>query len=224
MKNESAVQAVKELMRKDSVFRSVIQGWGVAALLIGLFMFYMGANTYIQSYKQTDWVFGSAYITGISQLNGSRVGRGGISYSMTYEYEVDGMRYTGEYGPLANSIEVGRSIRIKYDPNAPENSTGILAPGGNNLALVIIGTILAVPGFFMTGILGLLRRFLRRSSRSEIPDYAPPEEERTAPPKAHIPSARDIVMGIRNILRTLAPILIFLLFGFILMLIQNARF
>lgn len=211
-------------MKNDSAFRSVIQGWGVAALLIGLFMFYMGANTYIQSYKQTDWVFGSAYITDISPLNGSRVGRGGISYSMTYEYEVDGMRYTGEYGPLANSIEVGRSIRIKYDPNAPENSTGILAPGGNDLALVIIGTILAVPGFFMTGILGLLRRFLRRSSRSEIPDYAPPEEERTAPPKAPAPSARDIVMGIRNILRTLAPILIFLLFGFILMLIQNARF
>ena len=224
MKHESAVQAVKELMRKDSVFRSVIQGWGVAALLIGIFMFYMGANTYIQSYKQTDWVFGSAYITDISQLNGGRVGRGGISYSMTYEYEVDGMRYTGEYGPLANSIEVGKSIRIKYDPNAPENSTGILAPGGNDLALVIIGTILAVPGFFMTGILGLLRRLLRGLHRSEIPDYAPPEEERTAPPKAHIPSARDIVMGIRNILRTLAPILIFLLFGFILMLIQNARF
>lgn len=211
-------------MKNDSAFRSVIQGWGVAALLIGLFMFYMGANTYIQSYKQTDWGFGSAYITDISPLNGSRVGRGGISYSMTYEYEVDGTRYTGEYGPLANSIEVGKSIRIKYDPNAPENSTGILAPGGNDLALVIIGTILAVPGFFMTGILGLLRRFLRRSSRSEIPDYAPPEEERTAPPKAPAPSARDIVMGIRNILRTLAPILIFLLFGFILMLIQNAKF
>lgn len=211
-------------MKNDSAFRSVIQGWGVATLLIGLFMFYMGANTYIQSYKQTDWVFGSAYITGISELNGGRVGRGGISYSMTYEYEVDGMRYTGEYGPLANSIEVGRSIRIKYDPNAPENSTGILAPGGNDLALVIIGTILAVPGFFMTGILGLLRRLLRGLHRSEIPDYAPPEEERTAPPKAHIPSARDIVMGIRNILRTLAPILIFLLFGFILILIQNARF
>lgn len=211
-------------MKNDSVFRSVIQGWGVAALLIGLFMFYMGANTYIQSYKQTDWVFGSAYITDISQLNGGRVGRGGISYSMTYEYEVDGMRYTGEYGPLANSIEVGKSIRIKYDPNAPENSTGILAPGGNDLALVIIGTILAVPGFFMTGILGLLRRLLRGLHRSEIPDYAPPEEERTAPPKAPAPSARDIVMGIRNILRTLAPILIFLLFGFILMLIQNAGF
>ena len=141
---------------------------------------------------------------------------------MTYEYEVDGTHYTGKYGPLANSIEVGRSIRIKYDPSAPENSTGFLAPSGNDLALVIIGTILAVPGFFMSGILGLLRRLLRGLHRSEIPDYAPPEEKRTAPPKAPAPSACDIVMGVRNILRTLTPILIFLLFGFILMLIQNA--
>lgn len=121
-------------MKNDSVFRSVIQGWGVAALLIGLFMFYMGANTYIQSYKQTDWVFGSAYITGISELNGGRVGRGGISYSMTYEY-VDGMRYTGEYGPLANSIEVGRSIRIKYDPDAPETPPAFWHPAAMTLPL-----------------------------------------------------------------------------------------
>lgn len=212
-------------MKNDSAFRSVIQGWGVATLLIGLFMFYMGANTYIQSYKQTDWVFGSAYITDISEIriSGSLNNRrSSINYSMTYEYEVDGTHYTGEYGPLANSIEVGKSIRIKYDPDAPENSTGFLAPVINDLILVIIGSVFTVAGFLMTGILGLLRRFLRRSSRSEIPDYAPPEEKRTAPPKAPAPSARDMVMGVRNILRTLAPILIFLLFGFILMLIQNA--
>lgn len=212
-------------MKHESAVRSVIQGWGVATLLISLFMFYMGANTYIQSYKQTDWVFGSAYITDISEIriSGSLNNRrSSINYSMTYEYEVDGTHYTGEYGPLANSIEVGKSIRIKYDPDAPENSTGFLAPVINDLILVIIGSVFTVAGFLMTGILGLLRRFLRRSSRSEIPDYAPPEEKRTAPPKAPAPSACDMVMGVRNILRTLAPILIFLLFGFILMLIQNA--
>lgn len=212
-------------MKHESAVRSVIQGWGVATLLISLFMFYMGANTYIQSYKQTDWVFGSAYITDISEIriSGSLNNRrSSINYSMTYEYEVDGTHYTGEYGPLANSIEVGKSIRIKYDPDAQENSTGFLAPVINDLILVIIGSVFTVAGFLMTGILGLLRRFLRRSSRSEIPDYAPPEEKRTAPPKAPAPSACDMVMGVRNILRTLAPILIFLLFGFILMLIQNA--
>ena len=225
MRNDSVVQATKEMMRDDSAVRAVIQGWGVVTLLIGIFMFYMGANTYIQSYKQTDWVFGSAYITDISELNRSGVGRGRISYSMTYEYFVDGTRYTGEYGPLANSIEVGKSIRIKYDPNAPENSTGILAPGGNDLALVIIGTVLAVPGFFMSGILGVLRRFLRKLLGRDIPDgaEAPPKEKHRASPKAPAPSARDIVMGIRRTLQPFFPILIFLLLGFIVMFIQNAR-
>ena len=226
MRNDSVVQATKEMMRDDSAVRAVIQGWGVVTLLIGIFMFYLGANTYIQSYKQTDWVFGSAYITDISELNRSGVGRHrGTNYSMTYEYFVDGTRYTGEYGPLANSIEVGRSIRIKYDPNAPENSTGILAPGGNDLALVIIGTVLAVPGFFMSGILGVLRRLLRKLLGRDIPDgaEAPPKEKHRASPKAPAPSARDIVMGIRRTLQPFFPILIFLLLGFIVMFIQNAR-
>lgn len=163
-------------MKNDSVFRSVIQGWGVATLLIGLFMFYMGANTYIQSYKQTDWVFGSAYITGISQLNGSRVGRGGISYSMTYEYEVDGMRYTGEYGPLANSVTVGKSIQIKFDPDAPENSTGFIEPSFSDIVLAVIGLVVAVLGFFISGIRPLIRRLTGRD-RFDEEEKLPPEEK-----------------------------------------------
>ena len=39
-------------MKNDSVFRSVIQGWGVAALLIGLFMLYGGQ--YLYSIVQAD--------------------------------------------------------------------------------------------------------------------------------------------------------------------------
>lgn len=215
MKHESAVQAVKELMRKDSVFRSVIQGWGVATLLIGIFMFYMGANTYIQSYKQTDWVFGSAYITDISELNRSKVGRGGINYSMTYEYEVDGTHYTGEYGPLANSIEVGKSIRIKYDPNAPENSTGVLAPSSSDLVFAVAGLILAVVGFFISGVFGLIRRLIGkdRSDEKEAKDGMSAED-----------AAYERKVRIGNTLRALFPILAFVLFGVLIMLLQGGRF
>lgn len=215
MKHESAVQAVKELMRKDSVFRSVIQGWGVATLLIGIFMFYMGANTYIQSYKQTDWVFGSAYITDISELNRSKVGRGGINYSMTYEYEVDGTHYTGKYGPLANSIEVGKSIRIKYDPNAPENSTGVLAPSSSDLVFAIGGLILAVVGFFISGVFGLIRRLIGkdRSDEKEAKDSMSAED-----------AAYERKVRIGNTLRALFPILAFVLFGVLIMLLQGGRF
>lgn len=212
----------------DGISRFLITVMGIVMMIAGIRLLIMGVDNFIQPIRHAGWVTTSANVTDISETviknNFFRNKRTRIHYKWTYEYVVDGTHYTGEFGPLANSVTVGKSIQIKFDPDAPENSTGILAPGGNDLALVIIGTILAVPGFFMTGILGLLRRLLRGLHRSEIPDYAPPEEERTAPPKAHIPSARDIVMGIRNILRTLAPILIFLLFGFILMLIQNARF
>ena len=227
MRNNSVFQSVKEMLRGDSDLRAAVQGFGIATMLAGILMFTLGANTYVQSYKQTDWVFGSAYITDISEtiIKGSlRNRQGGINYSMAYEYEVNGTYYTGAYGPLANPIAVGNSIRIKYDPNAPENSTGFLEPSGNDLALVIIGTVFAVAGFFMSGIPSLLRSFLRKLPRKEIPDYAPPEEKRRlSPKKAPAHSAGEIVMGIRNALRTLAPILIFLLFGLGLMLIQNAK-
>ena len=126
-------------MQNDSYFRAVVQGFGIVTLLAGILMFSLGANTYIQSYKQTDWVTGNAYITDISELNRrdyfARNGGGGINYSMTYEYFVDVTRYTGEYGPLANSIAVGKSIQIKYGPDAPENSTGFLKPVINDLIL-----------------------------------------------------------------------------------------
>lgn len=210
----------------DGISRFLITVMGIVMMIAGIRLLIMGVDNFIQPIRHAGWVTTSANVTDISETviknNFFRNKRTRIHYKWTYEYVVDGTHYTGEFGPLANSVTVGKSIQIKFDPDAPENSTGFLAPSGNDLALVIIGTILAVPGFFMSGILGLLRRLLRGLHRSEIPDYAPPEEKRTAPPKAPAPSACDIVMGVRNILRTLAPILIFLLFGFILMLIQNA--
>lgn len=212
----------------DGISRFLITVMGIVMMIAGIRLLIMGVDNFIQPIRHAGWVTTSANVTDISETviknNFFRNKRTRIHYKWTYEYVVDGTHYTGEFGPLANSVTVGKSIQIKFDPDAPENSTGFIEPSFSDIVLAVIGLVVAVLGFFISGILGLLRRLLRGLHRSEIPDYAPPEEERTAPPKAHIPSARDIVMGVRNILRTLAPILIFLLFGFILMLIQNARF
>ena len=218
MRNNSVFQAAKEMVQSNEAIRSVVQGCGVVALLIGIFLFNLGANTYIQSYKQTDWVTGSAYITDISELNSSR-GRGGINYSMTYEYFVDGTRYTGEYGPLANSIALGRVIEIKYDPNAPENSTGFLSPTTNDLVLVILGAVFAVFGFLMTGILGVLRRLLRKQLGRDIPDgtEASPEEKR----RAHAQTVREIKGQMQYTLRLLLYGAAIMLFMWILMHVQK---
>ena len=217
MRNNSIFQAVKEMVQSDAAIWAVVQGFGIVTLLAGILMFSLGANTYIQSYKQTDWVTGSAYITDISELNSSRVRRGGSNYSMTYEYFVDGTRYTGEYGPLANSIAVGRVIEIKYDPDAPENSTGFVKPGINDLILVIIGAVFAVAGFFMTGILGVLRRFLRKLLGRDIPDGT----ETPPAPKDRAKTVREIKGQIQYILRLLLYGAAIMLFMWILMHVQK---
>ena len=134
---------------------------------------------------------------------------------MTYEYEVDGTHYTGEYGPLANSIEVGKSIRIKYDPNAPENSTGVLAPSSSDLVFAIAGLILAVVGFFLSGIFGLIRRLIGK-------DHSDGKEEKGGISAEDAAYERKV--KIVNTLRALFPILAFVLFGVLLMLLQGGRF
>lgn len=216
MRNDSVFQAVKEMVQGNEAIRAVVQGFGIVTLLAGILMFSLGANTYIQSYKQTDWVTGSAYITDISELN-RRVGRGRINYSMTYEYFVDGTRYTGEYGPLANSIAVGKSIQIKYDPDAPENSTGFLKPVINDLVLVILGSVFAVCGFLMTGILGVLRKLLRKLLGRDIPDgtETPPD------PKDRAKTVREIKEQLQYTLRLLLYGAAIMLFMWILMHVQK---
>ena len=190
-------------------------------LITGIRMLVMGVDAYIQPLHHTDWVTTSANVTDISEsvINGIRGGhlssRTSINYWMTYEYEVDGTHYTGEYGPLANSIEVGKSIRIKYDPNAPENSTGVLAPSSSDLVFAVAGLILAAVGFFMSGIFGLIRRLIGK----EHSDGKAEKGGMSAEDAAYVRKVR-----IGNTLRALFPILAFVLFGVLIMLLQGGRF
>lgn len=203
-------------MKPNYISRLVVIIIGITMLITGIRMLVMGVDAYIQPLHHTDWVTSNANITDVSEsvIKGSRKDRrSSINYWMTYEYEVDGTHYTGEYGPLANSIAVGKVIEIKYDPNAPENSTGVLAPSSSDLVFAIAGLILAVVGFFISGVFGLIRRLIGkdRSDEKEAKDGMSAED-----------AAYERKVRIGNTLRALAPILIFLLFGFILMLIQNA--
>ena len=190
-------------------------------LITGIRMLVMGVDAYIQPLHHTDWVTTSANVTDISEsvINGIRGGhlssRTSINYWMTYEYEVDGTHYTGEYGPLANSIAVGKSIQIKYDPDAPENSTGFLSPSSSDLVFAIAGLILAVVGFFLSGIFGLIRRLIGK-------DHSDGKEEKGGISAEDAAYERKV--KIVNTLRALFPILAFVLFGVLIMLLQGARF
>ena len=97
-------------MKPNYISRLVLIIIGITMLITGIRMLVMGVDAYIQPLHHTDWVTTSANVTDISEsvINGIRGGhlssRTSINYWMTYEYEVDGTHYTGEYGPLANSI------------------------------------------------------------------------------------------------------------------------
>ena len=84
--------------------------------------------------------------------------------------------HTGEFGPLANSVTVGKSIQIKFDPDAPENSTGFIEPSFSDIVLAVIGLVVAVAGFFISGIRPLIRRLTGRD-RFDEEEKLPPEEK-----------------------------------------------
>ena len=81
---------------------------------------------------------------------------------------MDGETYTGRTGRMSSPRLVGTAITVKYNPGAPEENTATLSPNTHNLVvLLIFGTAIAVAGFFLSGVLELLRSLLRRTHTEE---------------------------------------------------------
>ena len=58
---------------------------------------------------------------------------------------------------------VGDVITVKYDPEAPEESTTTLSPHTRDLVvLLILGTAIAAVGVFLSGVIGLVRELLQK--------------------------------------------------------------
>lgn len=135
----------------DGISRILITVMGIVMMIAGIRLLVMGVDNFIQPIRHADWVTTSANVTDISETviknNFFRNKRTNIHYTWTYEYVVDGTHYTGEFGPLANSVTVGKSIQIKFDPDAPENSTGFIEPSFSDIVLAVIGLVVAVVGF-----------------------------------------------------------------------------
>ena len=186
----------------DGISRFLITVMGIVMMIAGIRLLIMGVDNFIQPIRHAGWVTTSANVTDISETviknNFFRNKRTRIHYKWTYEYVVDGTHYTGEFGPLANSVTVGKSIQIKFDPDAPENSTGFIEPSFSDIVLAVIGLVVAVLGFFISGIRPLIRRGRPAYERKVRVGNTPP--------------------------RVLFPILAFVLFGVLLMLLQGGRF
>ena len=149
---------------------------GIIVLILGIRMVGEGVYNYIDEHNQKDWVFTTAYVIDISsEYSGTRHNQH-VDYDITYQYEVNGNKYSDKLYNRSKAMGLGDKIEIKYNPEEPENSTDILAPSVKNLILFFVfGAIFITIGFFLSGVWALIRK-MRRKGELEEKETLPPEE------------------------------------------------
>lgn len=150
---------------------------GYVMMIVGIGLIADGIGNYVDQSRQKDWITTSATVTDVSSEEGSSssLHNSHITYYiMAYEYAVDGETYTGRTGRMSSPRLIGTVITVKYNPEVPEENTAILSPNTHNLlVLLILGTAIAVVGFFLSGVLELLRSLLRRTHTEELKKSVP---------------------------------------------------
>ena len=150
---------------------------GYVMMIVGIYLIVNGIKDYAEQFRQNDWLTTQATVTDVSSHVVRSHGSGNRSstyYTLVYEYTVNGENYTGKSGQLSSPRLVGDVITVKYDPEAPEESTTTLSPNTHNLlVLLILGTAIAVVGVFLSGVLELLRSLLRRTHTEELKKSVP---------------------------------------------------
>lgn len=162
---------------------------GYVMMIVGIYLIVNGIKDYAEQSRQKDWIPIEATVTDVSsEVVSSSPGRHGSNsstyYIMAYEYAVDGKTYTGSTGRMSSPRLIGDTITVKYNPEVPEENTAILSPNTHNLVvLLVLGAAIAVVGFFLSGVLELLRSLLRRT-HTEKPKESVPETDTGFDPSA----------------------------------------
>lgn len=117
--------------RKDSPLAICIFG-GSIFLLFSIMVFWNGILDYRAQLMQQDWPVTNATVSFVEEKNDSYSTPGKANhhsytfYDIHYDYVVHGKSYNGVLKDVNYSMNIGDSLEIKYNPNAPEESTYIL--------------------------------------------------------------------------------------------------
>ena len=139
---------------------------GCVLMIVGIYLIVNGIKDYTEQSRQNDWLTTQATVTDVSshvvRSHGSD-NRSRTYYTLVYEYTVNGENYTGKSGQLSSPRLVGDVITVKYDPEAPEESTTTLSPHTRDLVvLLVLGTAIAAVGVYLSGVIGLVRELLQK--------------------------------------------------------------
>ena len=149
---------------------------GYVMMIVGIGLIVDGIGDYADQSHQKDWISIEATVTDVSSqvVRYPTKGRSRTYYTIVYEYEANGEIYTGSIGHLLSPRLVGDTITVKYDPEMPEENTTILSPNTRDLVtLLILGTAIAVVGFFLSGGVELFRNLLRKKHTEEPKESVP---------------------------------------------------
>lgn len=139
---------------------------GYVLMIVGIYLIVNGIKDYTEQSRQNDWLTTQATVTDVSSHVVRSHGSGNRSstyYTLVYEYTVNGENYTGKSGQLSSPRLVGDVITVKYDPEAPEESTTTLSPHTRDLVvLLVLGTAIAAVGVYLSGVIGLVRELLQK--------------------------------------------------------------
>lgn len=175
---------------------------GIVVLILGIRLIGEGVWNYIAEHKQMDWIPVNAEVIDISAEYRSSANRGGgrVDYDITYQYEVNGEKYSDKLYNRSKPMGIGDKVKIKYDPDAPKNSTDILSPSLHNLTVFLVfGVLLTAVGFFLSGAWALICKIRRRGKPPEeeiLPPekYVETENENTEPKNRALPIVRRIII------------------------------
>ena len=154
------------MWKQNKSLFSYFRFMGYVMMIVGIYLIVNGIKDYAEQSRQNDWLTTQATVTDVSshvvRFHGSG-NRSRTYYTLVYEYTVNGETYTGKSGQLSSPRLVGDVITVKYDPEAPEESTTTLSPHTRDLVvLLILGTAIAAVGVFLSGVIGLVRELLQK--------------------------------------------------------------
>lgn len=160
-----------------TIFKVVIRLVGLIFLIQGIRMIGAGIYNFIDQHNQQDWITTSAYVTDVSSKYSHTTKHGNhVRYDITYQYEVDGKSYSDMLYNRIRAMALEDHVTIKYDPDAPENSTDIMEPSVQNLVVFLLfGALMTALGFFMSGARGLIQK-IRRHGQPQEEEILPQEE------------------------------------------------
>lgn len=117
----------------------------------GIYFFVNGINTYINQFDQKDWPVTNAAVINVDEYRDGHRGSRSTRYNILYQYEAGSNVYTGEIRGNNAPKKLGETFEIKYNPDAPEESTRYLEPTFGIIVSSVIGFIIfSFVGYRMT--------------------------------------------------------------------------